>query len=93
MSCLHQDNVNCHMCHMRISLKTQTPFNTIRNVRVITPHGATQKFGMLIFVHENTSGPPPGHLTPLPCLLPRFYWLPHPCLIISNAYAPAPLSR
>ncbi|MBW0537691.1 hypothetical protein O181_077406 [Austropuccinia psidii MF-1] len=34
----HQDNVNCHMCHMRISLKAQTHFNTICNVWVISPH-------------------------------------------------------
>ncbi|MBW0527584.1 hypothetical protein O181_067299 [Austropuccinia psidii MF-1] len=59
------------MCHMRISVKAQTHFHTICNVWVITPHGATQKFGMLILVHEKTSAPPPGHLTPLPCLLSR----------------------
>ncbi|MBW0592062.1 hypothetical protein O181_131777, partial [Austropuccinia psidii MF-1] len=34
----HQDNVNCHMCHMRMSIKAQTHFNTIRNVWVISPH-------------------------------------------------------
>ncbi|MBW0471401.1 hypothetical protein O181_011116, partial [Austropuccinia psidii MF-1] len=28
-----QDNVNRHMCHMRMSLKAQTHFNTIHNVR------------------------------------------------------------
>ncbi|MBW0559432.1 hypothetical protein O181_099147 [Austropuccinia psidii MF-1] len=33
-----QDNVNRHMCHMRMSLKAQTHFNTIRNVWVISPH-------------------------------------------------------
>ncbi|MBW0488710.1 hypothetical protein O181_028425 [Austropuccinia psidii MF-1] len=33
-----QDNVNRHMCHMRMSLKAQTHFNTIHNVRVISPH-------------------------------------------------------
>ncbi|MBW0585484.1 hypothetical protein O181_125199 [Austropuccinia psidii MF-1] len=33
-----QDNVNCHMCHMRMSLKAQTHSNTIRNVWVISPH-------------------------------------------------------
>ncbi|MBW0544245.1 hypothetical protein O181_083960 [Austropuccinia psidii MF-1] len=68
---LHQDNVNFHMCHMRLSLKAQTHFHTIRNVWVITPHDATQRFGMLILVHEKTSAPPPVHLTPLPCLLSR----------------------
>ncbi|MBW0480413.1 hypothetical protein O181_020128, partial [Austropuccinia psidii MF-1] len=26
-----QDNVNRHMCHMRMSLKAQTHFNTMRN--------------------------------------------------------------
>ncbi|MBW0517897.1 hypothetical protein O181_057612 [Austropuccinia psidii MF-1] len=34
----HQDNVNHHMCHMRMSLKAQTHFNTICNVWVISPH-------------------------------------------------------
>ncbi|MBW0559041.1 hypothetical protein O181_098756 [Austropuccinia psidii MF-1] len=38
MSRQNQDNVNCHMCHMRISLKAQTHFNTICNVWVISPH-------------------------------------------------------
>ncbi|MBW0581640.1 hypothetical protein O181_121355 [Austropuccinia psidii MF-1] len=33
-----QDNVNCHMCHMRISLKAQTHFNTNHNVWVISTH-------------------------------------------------------
>ncbi|MBW0581011.1 hypothetical protein O181_120726, partial [Austropuccinia psidii MF-1] len=33
-----QDNVNRHMCHMRMSLKAQTHFNTMRNVCVISPH-------------------------------------------------------
>ncbi|MBW0555089.1 hypothetical protein O181_094804 [Austropuccinia psidii MF-1] len=32
-----QDNINRHMCHMRVSLKAQTHFNTIHNVRVISP--------------------------------------------------------
>ncbi|MBW0494988.1 hypothetical protein O181_034703 [Austropuccinia psidii MF-1] len=96
LSRLRQDKVNCHMCHMRMSFKAQTHFNTIRNVWVITPNGATQQFGMLIFVHEKTSASPPGHLTPLPCLLSLLNWLPHPHLIISdaeNAYVPAPPSR
>ncbi|MBW0493472.1 hypothetical protein O181_033187 [Austropuccinia psidii MF-1] len=35
---IRQDNINHHMCHMRMSLKAQTHFNTIRNVRVISPH-------------------------------------------------------
>ncbi|MBW0499388.1 hypothetical protein O181_039103 [Austropuccinia psidii MF-1] len=79
------DNVNCHMCHMRVSLKAQTHFNTIHNVWVITAHGANHQFGMLTFVHEHTSAPPTGHLTPLPCLLSRFNWLLHPLLILSDA--------
>ncbi|MBW0576637.1 hypothetical protein O181_116352 [Austropuccinia psidii MF-1] len=45
--CLRQDNINLHMCHIIILLKAQTHFNTICNVGVITPHGATQQFGML----------------------------------------------
>ncbi|MBW0564260.1 hypothetical protein O181_103975 [Austropuccinia psidii MF-1] len=65
-----------------MSLKAQTHFNTICNVGVITPHGATQQFGMLKFVDEMTSPPPPGHLSPLPCLLSRFNWLPHPRVIL-----------
>ncbi|MBW0516668.1 hypothetical protein O181_056383 [Austropuccinia psidii MF-1] len=69
MSCLRQDNVNRHMCHMIMSLKAPTHFHTLRNVQVITPHGAIQQFGMLILVHERTSAPPPGYLTRLPCLL------------------------
>ncbi|MBW0517192.1 hypothetical protein O181_056907 [Austropuccinia psidii MF-1] len=81
----HRDNINCHMCQMRMSLKSQTHFHTIRNVWVITPHGATQQFGMPIFVQEKTSAPPPGHLTPLPYLLSRLNWIPNPHLILSNA--------
>ncbi|MBW0539377.1 hypothetical protein O181_079092 [Austropuccinia psidii MF-1] len=69
-----------------MSLKAQTHFNTIHNVCVITPHGATQQFGMLIFVHEKTSASLPGHLTCLPCLLSHLNWLPHPHLILSNAW-------
>ncbi|MBW0580104.1 hypothetical protein O181_119819 [Austropuccinia psidii MF-1] len=74
-------------------LKAQTHFHTIRNVWVITPCCATQKSGMLIFVHEKTSAPPPGDLTPLPCLLSCLNWLLHPRLILSDAwhaYMPAP---
>ncbi|MBW0574054.1 hypothetical protein O181_113769 [Austropuccinia psidii MF-1] len=33
-----QDNVNRHMCHMRMLLKAQTHFNTIGNAWVISPH-------------------------------------------------------
>ncbi|MBW0577861.1 hypothetical protein O181_117576 [Austropuccinia psidii MF-1] len=29
-----QDNINLHMCHMRMSLKAQTHFNTNRNIRL-----------------------------------------------------------
>ncbi|MBW0481791.1 hypothetical protein O181_021506 [Austropuccinia psidii MF-1] len=82
MSCRCQDNVNGHMCHMRMSLKAQTHFNTIRNVWVITPHGATQPFGMLTFVDQMTSAAPPGHLTHLPCLLSHLNLPPHPRLIL-----------
>ncbi|MBW0494441.1 hypothetical protein O181_034156 [Austropuccinia psidii MF-1] len=84
MSRLHQDNINCHMCHMSMSLKAQTHFNTICKVWVITPHGERKQFGMLIFVHEKTSSPPPDHLTPLPCLLSCMNWLPHHHLIHSD---------
>ncbi|MBW0484834.1 hypothetical protein O181_024549 [Austropuccinia psidii MF-1] len=65
-----------------MSLKTQTHFNTICNVWVITPHGATQQFGMLTFVDEMSSAPPPGHLSPLPCPLSRLNWIPHCRLIL-----------
>ncbi|MBW0521685.1 hypothetical protein O181_061400 [Austropuccinia psidii MF-1] len=41
MSRQRQDNVNLHMCHMRMSLKAQTHFNTICNVWVISPHWLT----------------------------------------------------
>ncbi|MBW0581319.1 hypothetical protein O181_121034 [Austropuccinia psidii MF-1] len=84
MSRQHQDNVNHHMCNMRMSLKAQTHFNTICNVRVITSHGATKQFGMLTFVDEMTSARPPGHLNPLPCLLSRLNLLPHPRLILQR---------
>ncbi|MBW0584172.1 hypothetical protein O181_123887 [Austropuccinia psidii MF-1] len=33
-----QDNVNRHMCHMRMSLKAQTHFNTIRDVQMRVWH-------------------------------------------------------
>ncbi|MBW0505797.1 hypothetical protein O181_045512 [Austropuccinia psidii MF-1] len=75
-----------------MSLKAQTHFYTICNVWVITPHGATQQFGMLILVHEKTSAPPPGHLTPLPCLLSHMK-LQHcpPISALTTPYASAPL--
>ncbi|MBW0582715.1 hypothetical protein O181_122430 [Austropuccinia psidii MF-1] len=38
MSLQRQDNINRHMCHMRMSLKAQTHFNTIRNVRMRLRH-------------------------------------------------------
>ncbi|MBW0483482.1 hypothetical protein O181_023197 [Austropuccinia psidii MF-1] len=63
MLCLLQDNVNHQMCHINMSLKAQTHINTIHKVWVTTPHGASQQFGMLIFVREMTSAPPPDHLT------------------------------
>ncbi|MBW0519093.1 hypothetical protein O181_058808 [Austropuccinia psidii MF-1] len=79
-----------------MSLKAQTRINTICKAWIITPHGGNQKFGILLFVHEMTSTPPPENLTPLPCLLSHMNWLLNPFLIISNpqhAYAPAPPSR
>ncbi|MBW0476161.1 hypothetical protein O181_015876 [Austropuccinia psidii MF-1] len=71
------------MCQMSISLKAKTHINTIHNVHVITPHGARQKFGMIIFVHEITSAWPPDHLTPFSCLLSHMNQLPHHLPIIS----------
>ncbi|MBW0569710.1 hypothetical protein O181_109425 [Austropuccinia psidii MF-1] len=76
-----------------MSLKAQSHFKTICNVWVITPHDARQKLGMLIFVHEKISTPPPAHLTPLPCLLSCMNWLLHPRLIFTkpqHAYMPTP---
>ncbi|MBW0533054.1 hypothetical protein O181_072769 [Austropuccinia psidii MF-1] len=69
---------------MRTSLKAQTHFNTTCKVWVITPHGATQQFGMLTFVDERTSAPPPGYLTPLPCLFSCLNWLLHRHLILTT---------
>ncbi|MBW0581849.1 hypothetical protein O181_121564 [Austropuccinia psidii MF-1] len=46
-----------------MSLKAQTHFHTIHTVWVITPDGATQRFGMLIFLHDKTSAPPPASPT------------------------------
>ncbi|MBW0587034.1 hypothetical protein O181_126749 [Austropuccinia psidii MF-1] len=79
-----------------VSLKAQTHINTICKVWVITPHGASQQFGMLIFVYEMTSTMPPDNLTTLKFLLSCMNWLPDPCLILSdpqNSYAPTLPSR
>ncbi|MBW0506786.1 hypothetical protein O181_046501 [Austropuccinia psidii MF-1] len=79
-----------------MSLKAKTHINTIDKVQVITPHGARQQFGMLIFVHEITYTPPPDHLTPLTFLLPHMNQLLHPRLILPgpyHAYTPAAPSR
>ncbi|MBW0591090.1 hypothetical protein O181_130805 [Austropuccinia psidii MF-1] len=79
-----------------MSLKAQTHFHTICKIWVITPHGARQQFGMLIFVHEKISAQLPDHLTPLPCLFSGINWLQHPRLTLSNPqhdYAAAPPSR
>ncbi|MBW0517808.1 hypothetical protein O181_057523 [Austropuccinia psidii MF-1] len=76
-----------------MSLKAKNHIKTIGKLLIITPNGARQLFGMLIFVHEMTYTLLPDHLTPLPCLLSHMNWLPHPCLILYNpyhAYAPAP---
>ncbi|MBW0467059.1 hypothetical protein O181_006774 [Austropuccinia psidii MF-1] len=67
-----------------MSLKEKIHMNTIHKIWVITPHGARQKFGILIFVHEMTSVPLSDHLTPLPCLLSCMNWLLHHLLIIST---------
>ncbi|MBW0542554.1 hypothetical protein O181_082269 [Austropuccinia psidii MF-1] len=75
---LHSDNINFHMCHMRMSLKAQTHFHTIRNVWVITPHGATQPFGMLI-LHAYAPTPPPDETPTLP-----------PISTLTTPYASAP---
>ncbi|MBW0470342.1 hypothetical protein O181_010057 [Austropuccinia psidii MF-1] len=63
-SFLRQDDVNCHRCHMRMSLKAQTHFHTMRNVWVITPHGATQH--MLLHQDPTPDETPtlPPHLRP-----------------------------
>ncbi|MBW0470905.1 hypothetical protein O181_010620 [Austropuccinia psidii MF-1] len=66
MSHLRQDNVNHHMCHMRMSLKAQNHFHTICNVWVITPHGATQQSGMLILFHAYAPAPAPDETPTLP---------------------------
>ncbi|MBW0498399.1 hypothetical protein O181_038114 [Austropuccinia psidii MF-1] len=86
---MRQDNINCQMCHMRMSLKAQTHFHTPFNVQVITPHGDTQQFDMLILVYEKTSTPPPGHLTPLPCILSRLNS--NTALTTPYAFTPLPL--
>ncbi|MBW0571056.1 hypothetical protein O181_110771 [Austropuccinia psidii MF-1] len=60
-----------------MSLKAQTHFNTIHNVWVITPHGATQQFGMLIFVHHAyVPAPPPDETPTLPPNLRPHHSLP-----------------
>ncbi|MBW0473953.1 hypothetical protein O181_013668 [Austropuccinia psidii MF-1] len=87
-----QENINHQMCHMSMSLKNKTHIKTSGKFWVITLHGARKQFGMLIFVHEMTSSPPPNDLTPLPCLVSCMNWLLHHCLILSNpqnAYSPA----
>ncbi|MBW0560507.1 hypothetical protein O181_100222 [Austropuccinia psidii MF-1] len=38
MSRQRQDNVNRHMCHIGMSLKAQTHFNTIHNFRMRLQH-------------------------------------------------------
>ncbi|MBW0533178.1 hypothetical protein O181_072893 [Austropuccinia psidii MF-1] len=82
MSHLPQENINHHMCHMRMSLKAQNHFSIICNFRVITPHGATQH--MLTRLH-----PPPDETLALPPSLPSpLLTLPHPLLIFSSAYNP-----
>ncbi|MBW0590008.1 hypothetical protein O181_129723 [Austropuccinia psidii MF-1] len=77
-------------------LKAKTHINTIGKIWVITPHGARQKFGMLMFMHEMTSSLLPDHLTPLPCLISRMNLLGHPFPILSSpfhSYAPTAPSR
>ncbi|MBW0486442.1 hypothetical protein O181_026157 [Austropuccinia psidii MF-1] len=84
-----------------MSLKEKTHINTIFNIWVITPHGASQKFGILMLIHEMTSAPladclPLYHAysnagtglrtTALVSLLSPILTSPHPCLIISATY-------
>ncbi|MBW0478850.1 hypothetical protein O181_018565 [Austropuccinia psidii MF-1] len=56
---------------MSMSLKAKTLINTIQNLWLITPYGASQKFGILIL-----------HF-PLPCLLSNMILSLHFLLIIS----------
>ncbi|MBW0469577.1 hypothetical protein O181_009292 [Austropuccinia psidii MF-1] len=70
---------------MSISLEAKTHINTILNAWVITPYGARQQFGMLIFMHEMTSSLPPDHLNSFACILSWMNWLPHHLLIISSS--------
>ncbi|MBW0554086.1 hypothetical protein O181_093801 [Austropuccinia psidii MF-1] len=67
-----------------MSLKAKAHINTIGKVQVITPHGAKQHFGMLIFVNEMTSTPLPDHLTPFQCLLSHMSLLPRPLLCLCS---------
>ncbi|MBW0496691.1 hypothetical protein O181_036406 [Austropuccinia psidii MF-1] len=55
MSCLHQENLGCQICHMNFSLKPKTHINTIHNLQVITAHGARKKPTLL---QKLASAPP-----------------------------------
>ncbi|MBW0511299.1 hypothetical protein O181_051014 [Austropuccinia psidii MF-1] len=73
-----------------MSLKGKALINTIHNTWVITSHASSQRFGMLMLMHEMTSTPLSENIPPLPCLLLHMNWLPHSLLIISasdHAYA------
>ncbi|MBW0578044.1 hypothetical protein O181_117759 [Austropuccinia psidii MF-1] len=93
MSCLRQYNVNIHMCHMRMSLKALTHFNTIRNVWVITPHDATQQFGMRRLpphrLHSYAPTPPPDETLTLPPHLRPHHSLHFHTPAAYHLYAPA----
>ncbi|MBW0468605.1 hypothetical protein O181_008320 [Austropuccinia psidii MF-1] len=71
----------CQLSNVSHENVTQSPnpFNTIRKVWVITPHGPRQKFGMRrllpshpftvpTLTHELASASPPNPLQPLACL-------------------------
>ncbi|MBW0463734.1 hypothetical protein O181_003449 [Austropuccinia psidii MF-1] len=74
-------NVNRQMCHMSMSLTSNTHTHNIENFWVITSRGARKQFGILIFFLWMTPAPLPDHLTPLPCLISLMNWLLHHLLI------------
>ncbi|MBW0475407.1 hypothetical protein O181_015122 [Austropuccinia psidii MF-1] len=75
-----------------MSLKAKAHINTTCKMWVITPHGGSQEFGILMLIYEMNSPPQADHLPPLPCLLSHINWLLHlTILTLTQSLALPPL--
>ncbi|MBW0553833.1 hypothetical protein O181_093548 [Austropuccinia psidii MF-1] len=89
MSRQRQDNVNCHM---RMSLKAQTHFNTIGNVQVISPHWLPPPQRLACFRARTALQMRLRHCPPISVLTTPYAFTPPPLPFLrSKSALPTPL--